>query len=236
MIPQSNGKMFLAQERGCKETELFRRYSTFNFAEYQQENKSPVGILHAFNEITLAGKHTIEYTFNHLSCMLLLPVVGAVSYTIGNCEAREIEAGQGVWILASAGESVKVTNPYQKELVNYLQMVLHYSSSVSDTFILPFSFNWNDEPASICTLAGSSELPVNCYIGRFSGRAEFTHHLTAEHNAVFAFVLQGAFEVQYRLLHEKDGLLLWNLPKAEIEALSGDAIILLVAMPLISPG
>ncbi len=44
----------------------------------------------------------------------------------------------------------------------------------------------------------------------------------------FAFVLAGAFETEGRLLHERDGLAIWDTDKIEMEALSNDAMILLI--------
>lgn len=43
-----------------------------------------------------------------------------------------------------------------------------------------------------------------------------------------AFVLQGTFEVENRLLEAKDGLALWNTANIELEALSNEAILLLL--------
>jgi quercetin 2,3-dioxygenase len=42
------------------------------------------------------------------------------------------------------------------------------------------------------------------------------------------FVLQGAFEAEGRLLHERGGLALWDAGEIEIEALSNNAILLLI--------
>jgi hypothetical protein len=73
---------------------------------------------------------------------------------------------------------------------------------------------------------------TNGFIGKFTGREEAVYRLSDPRNGLFAFVLQGAFELQYRLLHAGDGLGLWELPEAELEALSNDAIILMVEVPL----
>ena len=44
----------------------------------------------------------------------------------------------------------------------------------------------------------------------------------------FVFIIEGAFEVQNRLLEARDGLSLWNLSKLEFEALSNDAILMII--------
>jgi redox-sensitive bicupin YhaK (pirin superfamily) len=47
------------------------------------------------------------------------------------------------------------------------------------------------------------------------------------------YVIEGAFEVQYRLLHARDGLALWEAERVEWEALSNDAILLVLEVPLL---
>ena len=45
---------------------------------------------------------------------------------------------------------------------------------------------------------------------------------------VFAFVIDGVFEVQDRLLHARDGLALSNFKAIDFEALSNESVILLI--------
>jgi hypothetical protein len=67
-----------------------------------------------------------------------------------------------------------------------------------------------------------------CHIGKFDGRKEGTHIVTDAGKGIFVFVIEGAFEVQNRLLQLRDGLALWNTASIEFEALSNDAILLLL--------
>jgi len=45
---------------------------------------------------------------------------------------------------------------------------------------------------------------------------------------VYVFVIEGAFEVQNRLLHARDGLSLSSATEVEFEALSNDAMLLIL--------
>ena len=67
-------------------------------------------------------------------------------------------------------------------------------------------------------------------LGRFAGRAETVYPLRTPGAGVFVFVLAGAFEVASRLLHEKDGLALWDVAEIELEALSNDALLLVLEL------
>lgn len=69
-------------------------------------------------------------------------------------------------------------------------------------------------------------------IGKFTGREETVYNVSDPRAGVFFFVVQGAFEVQYRLLESRDGLSLWSTPEIELEALSNDAIILAVEVAI----
>ena len=71
------------------------------------------------------------------------------------------------------------------------------------------------------------------FIGRYAGRAEDRYQPRERKNGVFVFVLSGVFEVQNRLLHQRDGLSLTNVQNGEVdfEALSNDAVLLLLEVP-----
>ncbi|HSC39564.1 MAG TPA: hypothetical protein VLD19_16885, partial [Chitinophagaceae bacterium] len=96
-----------------------------------------------------------------------------------------------------------------------------------------FPFNLEDSPnklveafAPLWDILSATNTGFAGSIGKFAGREEAVYKMKNPARGLFAFVLQGAFEVQYRLLHAGDGLGLWELPEIELEALSNDAIIL----------
>lgn len=64
----------------------------------------------------------------------------------------------------------------------------------------------------------------------FSAQLKYT--LKNPKNSIFIFVIEGIFEVQNRLLHARDGLSLTDIDTVELEALSNDAVILLLELPL----
>lgn len=230
MVPQSKGKMFLAEERGCCEMDWFRSYSTFNFGIFQQEHKSAAGPLYVLNDDTLAGQRSVTLTVEEPSDILLLPVVGSVTCSTSMGYADGLEAGQCTRLYAVAGSTLQVDNPYDEELVNYVQLWFKQPAHFTGRHARSFSFDLNNNKNQLIELFPGEACGARHYIGKFSGRAELLHTITPSYNAVFVFVIEGAFEVQYRLLHARDGLLLWDVQEAELEALSNDAIILVSEM------
>ena len=67
---------------------------------------------------------------------------------------------------------------------------------------------------------------------KLNGRQDDIYYRKNTANGVFVYAIQGALEVQYRLMHEGDGLALWDVDEVEFEALSNDAILLIVEVAL----
>ncbi|MEZ4900467.1 MAG: hypothetical protein R2822_01180 [Spirosomataceae bacterium] len=70
------------------------------------------------------------------------------------------------------------------------------------------------------------------FIGQYNGREEGLYNLTNTQHGIFVFVIEGVFEVQNRLLHARDGLSLQNVASIDFEALSNEAILVLLETPL----
>ncbi len=49
-------------------------------------------------------------------------------------------------------------------------------------------------------------------------------------NSLYTFIVDGAFEIEGRLMHARDGLALWNTEKIELEALSNNAIVVVLEL------
>ena len=64
------------------------------------------------------------------------------------------------------------------------------------------------------------------FIGLFNGRESGRYVLKNHCNKMFAFVINGAFEFQNRLMETRDAILIWDIEELEFEALSEDALIL----------
>jgi hypothetical protein len=217
MVPQSKGKIFLSAERGLKELSGYRSYHTFNFGQYYNEHKMPFGGLYVLNEDTLAGKQTVTAQIEQDSDIILIPVVGAVE-----CNKIRVEAGESLHLHTKAGTSLVIANPYKTELVKYLQVWMKTQHVTGPELT---SFNLHADRNQLF------EVNDNIWIGKFDARKEAVYQIEKPGNGVFVFVIEGEFEVQYRLLQTGDSLALWEIETVELEALS-DGIILIIETKL----
>jgi redox-sensitive bicupin YhaK (pirin superfamily) len=236
MMHHTKAKMFLADERGMDETNWSRNQSTFNFEKYFNENKTPFGDLYVVNDEVLDAGHSLIMSLEENCCMILLPVMGAIAVKDSSGNENLIAAGQMQALFVDYGDSIGISNPFEEGLVNFLQLRIRGERTKSTPNSDIYTYEINKYTNTLLTISpvnlGESVLPFSISIGKFDGRGEADYRLKNRGAGLFVFAIEGAFEVQGTLLHARDGLALWDTEEAEIEALSNDAIILLLELPL----
>lgn len=227
-------KIFLAEDRGLSQLDWFRSYSTFNFGNYQNENKKPFGTLQVCNENTLAAGRGMKMTVEENTEVIILPLVGTLLFKNNLGDEAHVSPGQVQLFSATAGMDYELMNPFKKEeLVNFLQLWLYKNDGVFKPFSQQFNFDL-DKTNRLISIIDPAQLhqPSFCFIGKYDGRKKDEYTLQNKKNGIYVFVIEGAFEVQDRLLHAKDSLAIWNTGEIDFEALSNNAILLLLEIPL----
>ncbi|MGI4874849.1 MAG: hypothetical protein ACRYFX_27150 [Janthinobacterium lividum] len=225
MMLQTPGKIYLADQRGRLETSDLRRLSTFNFGDYADEHRQPLGRLYGFNEETLAGGCSTELRATQASYVLLLPITGDVAFRLASGPSGTVQVEELQGLALAAGDSLQLTNPYEDELISFLHIWLQADVPTSEVAPV-FGFDLGSNENQLLEII-SNERVFSLSIGRFMGRQEAVY-LVPPRAQLFAFILAGAFEVEGRLLHERDGLGLWEAKEVELEALSNNAIVMVL--------
>jgi quercetin 2,3-dioxygenase len=238
MTAQPSATIFLGDQRGLQQTASFQSRYTFNFGNYFNEHRHAYGDLYVFNDDCLAGGAAMQLTVQEDSCILLIPVAGAVNYKDTNGNITCIAAGQVQVITAGNGDMLEISNPFPEEMVNCLQVWIRMLTPAQRGNSWLYTYEdvnkYINQLINALPLEGPvSQLPVSMSIGKFSGRGECLYKPEKNNGSLFLFVIEGAFEVEGRLLHAGDALALWNNSAAEIEALSNDAILLAIALPAV---
>lgn len=226
MNTTTQAQIYLADQRGHSQTTVLRSFHTFNFGSYQADSRAPFGALQLLNDDSLVAGASLSLTVEQPTDVLLLPINGGLEYH-SDAGAGFLEPGQSGRLSLLPGMNYTVSNPYEAETIDLLQLWLtrpdgSLAASFADT-----AFDLSQKNILLPCLPASDENRV--FIGRYDGRAENTLAI-APNQFVFAFVVQGVFEVQNRLLHERDGLSLSAIQDNTVafEALSNDAILLLI--------
>ncbi|MBO9638112.1 MAG: pirin [Siphonobacter aquaeclarae] len=214
MTTVEEARIFLADRRGVSQSEAFRSYHLLAFGDYREAGREPFGVLQALNDDTLAPGISRKMEPAAGMEVLLLPVAGSLAYTDASGREYLLEPGDAARV--SPG-SYTVRNPYDTGLINFLQIWRSAAPPASKTIVFDLSKKNTLHDLSIGRFWG---------IGQYEGRQEGTCRPGS--SRVFVYVLEGVFEVQDRLLHPRDGLALTGAETIGWEALSDNAILLLI--------
>jgi quercetin 2,3-dioxygenase len=218
-------RIFLANQRACTEFTSFRRFATFS------EEKDAFGALYALNDETLAARQSFEAEIRENTDILIVPIVGGLEIT--NSEGLHDFLSVGEVQLLSLGENMSydITNPYDTDLINFLQIRF---INQTDAFVyqnqkISINLHQKNELLPLFSKVGNLYTSFAC---KYEGRKEGIYSVQKAGNGVFVFVIEGAFEVANRLLETRDGLALTQVETIEFEALSSDAILLIFEVDL----
>lgn len=230
MLTQTDAQIYLEGLRGQFQTDGFRSFRTFNFEEYRAADRQSLGTLEVLNDETLMPECSCELQVEKFCQIILLPVVGAIELGEKGCEPKFVNSGEALFLLASPDRTYSITNPYPDEAINYLQIRVDDSQFLSTPMPLSgitVQFDLSERNV-LLPVRGYNGSSAQLFIGQYDGRAEgiFTSRY-ASHSAFF-FVIEGAFEVQNRLLERRDGLALSNAEAVDFEALSNGAVIVVI--------
>jgi quercetin 2,3-dioxygenase len=217
-------QIYLADQRGCSQTDIFRSFHTFNFGNYVAEGRETIGNLEAFNDDTLKAEHSLKIQLSNNTIVIIIPIIGGLEYH-NTLQNGFLEAGKGLSLSAQEGMKYKIINPYENEYINFVQIWLKNISKECIPKLEEFSFDLNEKNQLQAIFSVNNQ---DGFIGKYEGRKKGEYILKNPENGVFVFVIDGAFEVQDRLLQARDGLAISGIEMIDFEALSNDAVILLI--------
>jgi hypothetical protein len=226
----SPGQIHLADQRGCTKTQALRRYSSFNYGSYFSEYRKPFGRLEVLNDEMLAGGKSTIVTIENSCWFVLIPVTGELLLKSLK-GTRLIDVGEVFVGHAIAGEEFELINLYKNDWINYIYLQLKNDEVVNVPPDGVFKFDFTGRQNELIDLIPNcGKYPFLLHIGLLGGRVDALYQLQNNNSLFYAFVLAGAFELQGRLMHERDGLALWQLEEADLEALSNNAVIVILEM------
>jgi quercetin 2,3-dioxygenase len=226
----SQGKIFLSNQRGITENDLIKRHSTFNFDSFFNPAKEPIGELYALHDDVLAPNASINLYTREKGFVLIVPLTGHINYFRENGNKTEIHIGNAMIAFLEKNSFIRLQNPYEEELINYLMIGIKTDQvRANEEEILSIDISNLNQLHTIT----ATTIPFKVSFGRFSGSGESEYPINPL-NTLYAFVLAGGFEMDGRLLQERDGIALWGTKSIAMEALSNNAMLLLIELPQIA--
>lgn len=158
---------------------------------------------------------------------LLMPVAGSVILQNMQGFLHDVESEQVLLAGQKAAEWI-VENPFDRK-INFLEVLLQSGPGMADEQIYSMKL-----PAygHLCALPDGCA-GEGCYISTaaYTGRTKAIYALHDRANSLVVYIINGAFEVEERLMEHRDALVLWDTPEVGFESLSEHAIILFIESP-----
>ncbi|NBB28253.1 hypothetical protein [Cellulophaga sp. BC115SP] len=213
MITQTEGRIILSDMQPHTQTPTFHKTHIWEKGETQNYE------LEYVEKVLLLPNCTFSLPVSSVHSVLIIPYIGDLYVENTRIGQKCIEEHQTFSLQTNLYS--EILNPYQDEMVTF--------------FIAKYSNVLAEELNDISIQVSKNEIlpiPASSWIGQFDGRQKGELSLSNNHKDILVYVVDGAFEVQDRLLHAEDALLLNSVDVVDFEALSNQAILLIFELAL----
>ena len=236
----ANTILHKADTRGYANHGWLKSHHTFSFANYYNPERVHFGVLRVLNDDQVAaGRGFGTHPHDNME-IISIPLEGDLEHkdsmnnvaVIKKGDIQVMSAGTGVYHSEYNRNSDKETKflqiwvfPNKKNVTpRYDQMTLDIADR-RNRLQQVLSPNPEDEGVWIHQDAWF-------HIGTFDADTSTNYDIKRQGNGVYAFILKGDFEIDGQTVNQRDGLGIWNTKSIALKALTQDAEILLMDVPM----
>lgn len=236
----ANTILHKADTRGYANHGWLKSHHTFSFANYYNPERVHFGVLRVLNDDQVAaGRGFGTHPHDNME-IISIPLEGDLEHkdsmnnvaVIKKGDIQVMSAGTGVYHSEYNRNSDKETKflqiwvfPNKKNVTpRYDQMSLDIADR-RNRLQQVLSPNPEDEGVWIHQDAWF-------HIGTFDADTSTNYDIKRQGNGVYAFILKGDFEIDGQTVNQRDGLGIWNTKSIALKALTQDAEILLMDVPM----
>jgi redox-sensitive bicupin YhaK (pirin superfamily) len=213
---------------------------TFSFANYYNPERMHFGVLRVLNDDFVApGMGFGTHPHDNME-IISIPLEGDLEHkdsmgnisVIKNCDIQVMSAGTGIThseYNRNKEQAVKFLQiwvfPNKKDVKPRYDQITLNSEDRKNKFQQIVSPNTEDEGAWINQDAWF-------HIGKFDKDLTLDYSVKKTGNGVYIFVLKGDVIIEGNTLNERDGFGIWDVAKFNLKAISQDAEVLLMEVPM----
>lgn len=213
---------------------------SFSFANYYNPDKMNFGLLRVLNDDAVApGKGFGKHPHDNME-IISIPLSGDLEHedSIGNKaiikegEIQAMSAGTGIFhseYNANTNEEVKFLQiwifPREKDVTPRYDQIALPDLTKRNTLHQVLSPTPDDDGVWIHQDAWF-------HMGTFDNKVTESYRVGKQGNGVYAFVLDGAFEVEGQVLGSRDAMGLWETDQIRLKATEPNSRVLLIDVPM----
>ncbi|HEY9262548.1 pirin family protein [Chitinophaga sp.] len=229
-----------ADSRGHDHAEWLDSKKTFSFADYYNPKRMGFGALRVLNDDTVAGgKGFGSHPHDNME-IISIPLEGSLLHEDNVGNKKVVTAGQ-VQIMSTGSGVFHSEYNYSDSLPAKFLQIWVYPEALNTApgytqIVLPdalrsnqlYAFIKPDSDAATTTIRKDTWFSI----GTFDKGTQVNYPVHKSGNGVYAFVIAGSFTIDGRELQPRDGLGVWDTDSLTIGALSDQAELLLMEVPM----
>ena len=237
----NNSILHRAESRGHANHGWLDSHHTFSFANYYNPERMNFGVLRVLNDDRVSeGMGFGTHPHDNME-IISIPLEGDLEHKDSMGNTATIKHGDIQVMSAGTGITHSEYNPNKDRLVKFLQIwVFPNKRNVTPRYD-QITLNPEDRHNTLQQILSPNSDDAGVWIhqdawfhmGKFDQDVESIYTMKKSGNGVYAFVLKGQFEINEQTLNERDGYGIWEVSEFTLKALSQDAEVLLMEVPML---
>lgn len=238
----NNSVLHKAESRGHANHGWLNSYHTFSFANYYNPERMHFGVLRVLNDDTVeSGRGFGTHPHDNME-IISIPLEGDLEHKDSMGNTAVIKNGDVQVMSAGSGITHSEYNRNQEKLVKFLQIWIFPNKKDVQPRYDQITLKEEDRKNKLQQILSPNADDEGVWIhqnawfhlGKFDNDVQTSYALKDKSNGVYAFVINGKFQVNGQQLDSRDGLGLWDISSFDIQAQSQDAEILLMEVPMVN--
>ena len=229
-----------ADSRGKANHGWLNSFHSFSFASYYNPDKMNFGVLRVLNDDTVAaGMGFGTHPHDNME-IISIPLEGDLQHQDNMGNTTVIKKGDIQVMSAGTGIAHSEFNKNKDAQVKFLQIwVIPNKQNVTPRYD-QITLNQEDRHNKLQQILSPHPEDAGVWIHQdawfnlatMDNNFSLDYTFNKAENGVYAFVLEGAFEIEGVQLHKRDALGIWDTNSISIKSLAQDAEILLMEVPM----
>lgn len=231
---------YKADTRGYANHGWLRSYHTFSFANYFDRTRMNFGLLRVVNDDKVAGGQGFGTHPHENMEIVSIPLSGALAHRDSMGNVHTIQSGEVQVMSAGTGITHSEYNANENEDVKFFQIWVHPRENDVKPRYEQKEFDFESKKNELTLVVSPDSAEGSLWVhqdvwfslGSFDKEKETTYTSKKKGNGIFAMVVEGSFQVGDKTLERRDAIGIWNVDAIELKALSQDARILIIDVPM----
>jgi redox-sensitive bicupin YhaK (pirin superfamily) len=235
-----NTVLHKANTRGSANHGWLHSFHSFSFAGYYNPERIHFGALRVLNDDTVSGGMGFGTHPHDNMEIISIPLEGDLEHKDSMGNTTVIKNGDIQVMSAGTGIQHSEYNKNKNEQVKFLQIWIFPNKKNVTPRYDQITLNVNDRHNKLQQVLSPNEHDQGVWIhqdawfhmGNFENEKAFQYQIKKEGNGVYAFVLKGRFLIDGMEADTRDGIGLSGINTIDFKAISDDAEILLMEIPM----